>query len=83
MAKMSPFNFLGRAPKRYLLRREENPKKRLKDMQRSTEQWEGDAHTIMCAHYWTPLAEAMGEAIADADYNGSGDTCVHTDCGRY
>ena len=25
--------------------------------------WEADAHTIMCANYWTPLADAMGEAI--------------------
>ena len=40
---------------------------RMEDMERNTKQWEGDAHTIMCAHYWTPLAEAIGETIAEFD----------------
>eukprot|EP01043_Picozoa_sp_COSAG02_P038848 COSAG02_NODE_3026_length_7517_cov_4.200593_7_plen_58_part_00 len=40
---------------------------RIQDMERNTKQWEGDAHTIMCAHYWTPLAEAIGETIAEFD----------------
>ena len=40
---------------------------RMEEMERNTKQWEGDAHTIMCAHYWTPLAEAIGETIAEFD----------------
>jgi hypothetical protein len=65
------FLFTGRAPKRYSIQREANPKMRMEDMERSTDRWEGDAHTIMCAHYWTPLAEAIGEAIGEFD-GGSG-----------
>ena len=65
------FSSIGRAPKRFSLRREENPKMRMEDMERSTKAWEADAHTIMCAHYWNPLADAIGEVIADFD-GGSG-----------
>jgi hypothetical protein len=57
----------GRVPKRFSIQREENPKLRMEDMERNTKRWEGDAHTIMCAHYWTPLAEAIGETIAEFD----------------
>ena len=32
--------------------------------------WEADAFTIMCANYWTPLAEAMGEAVSEAEGGG-------------
>jgi hypothetical protein len=53
----------GRAPKRYTIRREKDAKARITDIERNTMRWEADAHTIMCANYWTPLADAMGEAI--------------------
>ena len=63
----------GRTPQRYAVARYEIIDAEAMEMRTdpaTVRPWEAAAHTVMCAKYWTELAEDMGEIVAFTEDSG-------------